>query len=459
MQDEHYLTSYDDIASHIAACIKGVEDNRIARQWIVALSGGPDSTALLLFLKQEAPKCGAHLSAVIVNHNLRPESSDEAALVARRCHQWGIEAQVLPVTQTPPRHGQQEWARHQRYDLLCAYARAKGGVLWLGHHLYDQQETIAMRLAKGSHLYGLMAMRRVSYQQSVPLLRPLLSVPKERLIAYCDDNNASVVQDPTNRKAIYERTKWRGILAQDQKLSESLSRLGALAARAEASLSVYLRQFFDHYVTIEDHGLSCHIDAAAFYALSKQTQIMLLRRVITAFGQASYAPSFTSIKAACEKLRYGKTTTLSYCLLKAAAGRILCQPEAGRPHDAIFMKAGNNCAYRGQFIIHANEDVTLLPMTKARFQALAPDHAYRVLLMSYPDAIRMTFPYLVGLDEQPITPHIMKTIQMGHCASLDDATGQVAIVPIARLARIFVSDADTYLSHHEQIGHFNYEKG
>ena len=76
-------------------------------------------------------------------------------------------------------------------------------------------------------------MRRVSYQQSVPLLRPLLSVPKERLIAYCDDNNASVVQDPTNGKAIYERTKWRGILAQDQKLSESLSCLGALAARAE----------------------------------------------------------------------------------------------------------------------------------------------------------------------------------------------------------------------------------
>lgn len=460
MQDDSRLTlCEEDIASQIAYCYKAVGDNKIARHWIVALSGGPDSTALLHYLKGEAQKYDASLSAVIIHHNLRPEARREAALVASRCDKWDVEAQVLHVTQTPPRHGQQEWARQQRYDLLCAYARAKGGVLWLGHHLGDQQETIAMRLAKGSHLHGLMGMRPVSYQQAVPILRPLLSVPKDRLIAYCEANHASVIDDPTNHKPHYERTKWRGILAQDQKLSDALSRLGALAVRAEAALSVYVRQFLNQYVTIDTHHLSCQIDAAAFDAASKPAQIMLLRRVIAAIGQMSYPPSLASIEAACEGLRRGKTITLSYCLMRREAGRILCQPEAGRPHDPIVMKAGSNRIYRGHFIIYAHEDVTLLPMTKTRFQSLASDHAYRALLMGYPEAIRMTFPYLVGLDEQPLTPHIMNVIQMGQCASLDDATEQVAIVPIARLARMFVSDTDTYLNYDEQIGHFNYEKG
>ena len=435
-----HLPQKVDVASQIAACYEAIASPHLARNWIVAVSGGPDSVALMLYLKDEAKRFSAQLSAVIVDHNLRPESAMEAEQVAQRCHQFGVQADILTITDTPPHHGKPEWARQQRYDLLCAYARSRGGVLWLGHHLQDQQETIAMRLSKGSGLYGLMAMQRHSYRHDVLLLRPLLNVPKSQLQAYCDERQFAVVDDPSNHKMIYERTRWRGILAQDKQLSHHLSHLGALATRAEACLSTYLQEFCDRYLTIEAHQFSCHLSASAFDSLSAPAQIMLTRRLIGAVGQPNYAPSFAAIEEVCDRLRCGKTATLAYCVMRRHHDKITFLPEAGRPHGSIQLRAGGNYVYQGRFIIYAKQDTTLWPMTKKRWQYLDKDNPYRAILMSYPEAVRMIFPYPVGLDEQPITPHIINVRQMDHFGNLDDATEQVAIVPIARLARMFVSD-------------------
>src|SRR5712691_3859412 len=196
----------------------------------VAVSGGADSLALCLLAWDWARRLGGSLAALTVDHGLRAASAEEAAQVGDWLAARGIAHRIL-AWQPPARlRNMQAAARAARYALLTEWCRAAGCLhLLTAHHREDQAETLLLRLARGSGLDGLAGMAASREATSCRLLRPLLSVPRDRLAATLRAAGQSWIEDPTNRDATYARARLRH--SADLLASEGLSaaRLAATA--------------------------------------------------------------------------------------------------------------------------------------------------------------------------------------------------------------------------------------
>ena len=206
---------------------------------LLAVSGGPDSTALLLMAAEW--NGGPTLHAATVDHGLRPESAEEAASVGRLAAGLGVPHRVLRWEGEKPRTRIQERAREARYDLLAAEAARVGAkVVVTAHHLDDQAETVLMRLARGSGLAGLAGMAPRTPRGRVDIARPLLAVPKAELVAFCEARGVDFARDPSNENPAFARPRWRRLsaaLAAEGLDAPALARLSRRAALAEEALA------------------------------------------------------------------------------------------------------------------------------------------------------------------------------------------------------------------------------
>jgi tRNA(Ile)-lysidine synthase len=234
------------------------DDLHSAPALVIAVSGGPDSTALLVLAARwrAARKQGPALLAVTVDHALRPESAREARAVKRLAGKLGIRHRTLRWTGSKPATALQEEARHVRYQLLAAAARGAGAPCVLtAHTLDDQAETVLLRMARGSGLSGLGAMARqtllpipvlyttgaIDKKAAVVLVRPLLDLPKARLITTLAAMGISFVDDPTNRDPRFTRPRLRELmpaLAAEGLDARRLALLARRLRRAEATIEV-----------------------------------------------------------------------------------------------------------------------------------------------------------------------------------------------------------------------------
>ena len=183
-----------------------LEENVIA----AGVSGGADSLALVLRLKEWADENDKKVVALTVNHHLRPESTSEALYVAQLMNKFGIEHHILSWEGEKPQTGIEEAAREARYALLKSWCdEHKVGVLATGHHLRDQAETFFMRLQRGSGLDGLCGIRPVSKRDGLILMRPLLSIMPEDLKKYLYNRQIEWVEDPSNQCDDFLRVRVR----------------------------------------------------------------------------------------------------------------------------------------------------------------------------------------------------------------------------------------------------------
>ena len=208
-----------------------------AKGLLIAVSGGPDSTALLWLAAKWARKSKIPISAATVDHGLRPESAGEAATVARLSEKLGLAHATLVWTGEKPKTGLPERAREARYALLADHARSIGAdTIVTGHHLDDQAETVLMRLLRGSGVAGLAGMAAISERDGLRIARPLLEVSKAELIACCDEAGLRYFEDPSNRDPKFTRARLRQMLAEEGMDARALARLARRAARAEDAL-------------------------------------------------------------------------------------------------------------------------------------------------------------------------------------------------------------------------------
>jgi tRNA(Ile)-lysidine synthase len=201
------------------------------------VSGGPDSMALLRLLSGWAERRGVTtIYALSVDHGLRPEAANEVKNVAEWVKDWPrIRHISLKWEGEKPEKRIQEEARGARYDLMGNWCRENGvRHLFLGHHQDDQAETFLLRLAMGSGLDGLAAMRSVQvYNGTLTLLRPLLTVSKERLLATCAAQAIPFVTDPSNKSDNFARVRLRKSLAAMEAEGLSNKRLAVTAERLD----------------------------------------------------------------------------------------------------------------------------------------------------------------------------------------------------------------------------------
>jgi tRNA(Ile)-lysidine synthase len=223
---------------------RGLEN---AHGLILAVSGGPDSTALMILAARWAKRLerAPKLIAVTVDHGLRAEAAREAAAVKRLAKALGVAHRTLRWRGKKPKSGLQEAARVARYRLLADVAvRAGYGHILTAHTLDDQAETILFRLARGSGLTGLAGMARalplpIGARASLFLVRPLLHLPKARLVATLKAERIGFSDDPSNQDPRFARARLRGLmpdLAREGLDARGLARLAARVRRAEAAI-------------------------------------------------------------------------------------------------------------------------------------------------------------------------------------------------------------------------------
>jgi tRNA(Ile)-lysidine synthase len=221
----------------------------------VAVSGGPDSLALLLLAAAARP---GGIEAATVDHGLRPEAGAEAELVTALCQRLGVPHNILTARwREDPVSAIQERARGERYRLLGFWAEEQAlDAIATAHHADDQAETLLMRLVRGAGVRGLAAMRAraVTPGKHVRLIRPLLGWRRSELEAICVDAALTPVADPSNEDLQFERVRIRRALREADWLdSAAIARSAANLADADAALEWAVRIEWDRAVH-ERHG-------------------------------------------------------------------------------------------------------------------------------------------------------------------------------------------------------------
>ena len=259
----------------------------------VAVSGGADSLALALLADRWARALGGAVTALTVDHGLRPESGAEAAQVGAWLAARGIAHRVLAWPAPQGGAGLQARARAARYGLLQGWCADHGVLhLLLAHHQDDQAETFLLRLGRGSGVDGLGAMAPVVHARACRLVRPLLDLPKARLAATCAAFGQPAIEDPGNRNAAFARVRLRQALpalAEDGLAARRLADTAAAMRRARAALDDATAGLLVRAAQPHPGGF-CRLDRQILAAAPRELALRALAAVLGFVGGAGYRP-------------------------------------------------------------------------------------------------------------------------------------------------------------------------
>jgi tRNA(Ile)-lysidine synthase len=330
-------------------------DWKTAPAIVLAVSGGPDSVALMWLAARwrGALVRGPRLIAITVDHGLRAASAGEARDVKQLAQRLGVPHHTLRWRGAKPKTGLPAAARTERYRLLAKAAQDHGASHILTAHTSDDQaETLLMRLLRGSGIAGLAAMARQSPRHGVMLARPLLQVSKARLVATLKKAKVAYADDPSNRDPHFTRPRLRALMpalaaesGDAKNLTSNLTRLAARLARANAAVEV-LADGAERYLALRGGaavpaGPDVRVfDYETFAAMPAEIRIRLLQRAIDRFGHEGPAELgkvealLKAIEAAAAKKAASRgmrlKQTLAGAMISLAEGRLRVEPAPPR---------------------------------------------------------------------------------------------------------------------------------
>jgi tRNA(Ile)-lysidine synthase len=239
----------------------------------LAVSGGPDSLALVLLAQAAFPGC---VDAATVDHGLRAESKAEAADVAAICSILDVPHETLTV-EVEAGNVQAE-ARAARYRALGEWMERRGlAALLTGHHADDQAETLLMRLNRASGVAGLAGARARGTVPGtrLPLLRPLLGWRRSELAAMVSDAGLTAAQDPSNADDRFDRARLRKALAEADWLDvPAFAASAAHLADADAALDWAAAREWQECVRRDGPGMTYRPSAPRAVALRVMARII-----------------------------------------------------------------------------------------------------------------------------------------------------------------------------------------
>ncbi|HSQ50556.1 MAG TPA: tRNA lysidine(34) synthetase TilS [Nitrospiraceae bacterium] len=304
---------------------------------LVAVSGGPDSVALLSLLHRLAGPWRLSLTAVHCNYGLRGAESDEdESFVKAFC----LERQLPFVIHRPrlvkrqQRSSLQATARDARYDFMKQLAHEVGADrIAVGHTANDQVETVLMWLLRGAGLTGLAGM---PYAREDKIIRPLLAATHEEVVAYLDHEGLTYRRDSSNDKPLYHRNRIR------KELLPAITRLAPAAVRVlqrqadvfredERYLEHVTGTFADTLVRQDSNGVQ-RVDRRAFIELPVAIQRRLVRTILRTYdeeGRSSSLHLVESIRRVLLKGRSGSRLSLKQAVMTLDQGEARFSPGAG----------------------------------------------------------------------------------------------------------------------------------
>jgi tRNA(Ile)-lysidine synthase len=257
---------------------------------LVALSGGADSTALFLLLRDQLPE--NLIGAAHFHHGLRGRDADQdAAFCAKLCIGNNLPCMIglgfVPKTSRAP----DDEGRRQRYDFLLEAAEEMGArVIATAHHADDQAETVLLRVLRGTGVEGLAGIPATrTLTPTLRLVRPLLSVRRVTLENYCAERDITFRHDPHNDDPTYVRSRLRAQMpaiaaAYNPRLTEALVRLSENAATDADLLETLARELEAVSMTVTEDGQVCLAIPLLLSAHAALRRRVLLRALWTVAG-------------------------------------------------------------------------------------------------------------------------------------------------------------------------------
>lgn len=257
---------------------------------VLGVSGGPDSVLLAELLDHLAAQYALHCHLAHVNYGLRGEDSDaDQALVEELARSKGWTIDVLDLRKNLECDGNfQDWAREQRYTFFREVAkRHQAGKIAVGHHLSDQVETVLQRFLRGSSLRGLAAMRPQTQLYGAMLIRPLLKLTREEVLAAVCERGLAFRNDASNKSNHYLRNRLRHEVLPvlqdcqpgfEQALGESLLLMQADEDYLETCGEEKLRDLQIPNGNVQENGIELSLEG--FRSLPKNLRLRVLRLAI-----------------------------------------------------------------------------------------------------------------------------------------------------------------------------------
>jgi tRNA(Ile)-lysidine synthase len=333
----------------------------------LAVSGGPDSLCLLVLFDEWRKRTGWQGTAEVlcVDHQLRPESGQEAEFVAETARACGFDCVVLRWSGSKPSTNLQEEARLARYRLMADHMRRTGAeALVLGHHLDDQAETFLDRLTRGSGVAGLsgMAADEGNGPEGLRLLRPLLSVSKSDLKAALERRGRTWCTDPSNQNPKYKRSRLRAILsllAEEGLSAERLAQTAANVRRARKALESTVEDLAARLVTEHPAG-PVRLERQAYRDLAEEFRLRLLVYLMARVSGKVTRPRLAKLEALDRILISGEQNrqTLEGSVFDADADAIRAWKEAGRAPPGILTGIAGAGTWDGRYLFRAPNRAT-----------------------------------------------------------------------------------------------------
>lgn len=417
-QDETARSPSPVSAKEFAARLSSLDPGRSVA---VAFSGGPDSLALLVLAARWAGKRkGTALHAFTVDHGLRAASAGEAKEAARLSAALGVPHRILKWKGKKPATGIQAAAREARYGLLLAACRDVGaGDLLVAHHLEDQAETFLLRLSRGSGIDGLSAMpasRLLSEDgMAVRLLRPLLDLPRARLLATVARARLAPIQDPSNEDERFGRVKARKALSLLAPLGLDAGRLARTAVqmgRAREALETETAGLLAGQASHSPFGFA-EMRIEALIGAPAEIGLRALATLIRAVGGGQYAPRLAALEAVYAAIgegSLGRGRTLGGVKFAQKGGILLVsrEVEAARGAAPVALRQGEEGVWDGRFRVRLDKAPRgrHFEVRALGSEGLAALRAAGTELPELPSAVLQALPALWGQGGLAAAPHL-----------------------------------------------------
>ena len=322
LKDKRTLQIYKKFESEL-----GIESN-----FIVAVSGGPDSLALSFLAKIYSIKKSLDVKYYIVDHRLRKNSKSEAEYVQKKLKNFSIRLNILTWRGLKPNKNIQAVARDKRYKLLTEIAKKyRIQNILLGHHLDDLFENFFIRILRGSGLQGLISLDKETQKNKINLIRPLINIDKKDLIYISNYIFGSYIKDPSNEDDKFKRVKVRNFLNQlnlegfdRKKFFLTIKNLKF----ANENIEFYTKKNLEDNVTILSQK-KIIILKENFFSQSNEVVFRSLTKVIKIIGKKYYAVRGKKIDKVIELINTKSQfkVTLGGCIIKKVNETVILSKE------------------------------------------------------------------------------------------------------------------------------------
>ena len=388
--------------------------NKPSKNFVIGLSGGVDSMALLYLIKRfldQNKSMKINVFPIIIDHNLRVESSSEAENVKSISEGIGFKTTIKKIEKQKPNGNIQNWARENRRELLfesCSDLRAN---LILAHHLDDQVETLYMRLSKNSGLDGLSGMKTITFWNGIFILRPFLTFSKEEIVRYAQKNNINFFEDPSNSFLKYERVRVRQKLIQIKRnkwenVSTDLNNFSIICNKLVTKINFLFEHWLEQNVLVDKCGV-IRVNYKSALTLFKKSDLYCIKffsKIIQTVGGKKYPPKRKQIYELIKALFTNnfRKRTLGNVYIFYYKNYIFFIREKRHLNFNLDITVNKKYIFDGRFILISDVPGKLICSEKMNYNNILANSPF----FEFKNLINKTIPCLQTLEGKLIKPHL-----------------------------------------------------